>query len=175
MSATNQDLLFVDRIELNPDSTRSKLYVLGKETTYRTIEDIVRLGEKVHGETAIPAGRYLLGFYDSPKFAKSYYTKDDINLLDRKVWQKLSVGERAKYHPHKVIWVKNVPGFQYILIHWGNTAFDTDGCLIVGSSFGKVGVNPAVLASRDAYVKLYAQVAEKIRQGNQYITYRNSF
>ena len=36
---------------------------------------------------------------------------------------------------HKgMLWVRDVPGFEYILIHTGNTDEHTAGCLIVGDS-----------------------------------------
>ena len=36
---------------------------------------------------------------------------------------------------HKgMLWVRDVPGFEYILIHTGNTDEHTSGCLIVGDS-----------------------------------------
>ncbi|MDB5235448.1 MAG: hypothetical protein JWR44_2441, partial [Hymenobacter sp.] len=54
---------------------------------------------------------------------------------------------------------------------WGNTDDDTDGCYIVGSQIGAIGGQMGVLASRLAYVKLYAQVASAIRAGGQYISY----
>jgi len=33
-------------------------------------------------------------------------------------------------------WVRNVPGRTEILIHWGNAAKDTRGCILLGMSFG---------------------------------------
>jgi hypothetical protein len=171
------DLLLVDRIDKQKDSTRSLISIQGVLSEFKALEDIVRPdgAPKVHGQTAIPADRYLLAMRFSPKFSHEYYTKDDINLIARKDWEKLSKGERDKYHMHDVIWVTGVKNFEFILLHWGNTAADTDGCLIIGSAFGKLGVNSAVLASRAAYIKFYAKVAPLVRQGGQYITYRNSF
>lgn len=74
-----------------------------------TLEDVVReiKGQpverwKIKGETAIPYGVYKLKFENSPKFGP-----DTITL-------------------------KNVPGFDYIRIHSGNTPNDTEGCIIVG-------------------------------------------
>ena len=169
------DLIIVDRINLEADATRSMVYVGGKPL-FKMLEDVVRpAGVKVKDKTAIPEGRYLLGLRDSPKFSKDYYTSDNVNLIERKVWEGLSAVKRALYRPHETIWVMNVPNFQYILHHWGNTQFDTDGCGIIGTSFGKLGVNTAVLASRAAYVKYYALVAQAIRKGGQYVTYQNSF
>jgi hypothetical protein len=57
---------------------------------------------KVKGATAIPAGQYVVALQDSARFGA-----DTLTLLD-------------------------VPGFQYIRMHAGNTANDTEGCVLLG-------------------------------------------
>lgn len=47
--------------------------------------------------------------------------------------------------------VVDVPGRTHILFHVGNTAGDTEGCILVGSSFGVLGGRVAVLSSRQAF------------------------
>ena len=77
-----------------------------------TIEDRIRDGVKVHGETAIPSGRYRLGLRtDSPKFAHYY---------DRWDWY--------RGMPH----IQNVPGFEWIYLHPGLDHRDSEGCILVG-------------------------------------------
>lgn len=57
---------------------------------------------KVRGETAIPAGVYEVGVRASPK------------------------------HGPETLYLRDVPGFQYIDVHPGNDDDDTEGCLLPG-------------------------------------------
>lgn len=82
------------------------------------LEKISRL--KVYGQTAIPTGRYAVTLdVVSPKF------KD-------RAW--------ARPYGGKVPRLLNVPGFDGVLIHVGNDASDTSGCILVGRNtvVGKV-------------------------------------
>lgn len=93
--------LKVLRYEINGKYTLGAMFVNNFYLGY-TLEDVARPdGEKVFGETAIPAGKYELELYNSPHFGK---------LL-----------------PH----IKNVPNFEGVLIHGGNLTSDTEGCILV--------------------------------------------
>lgn len=74
---------------------------------------------KVAGKTAIPKGRYKVTLSYSPKF------KD-------KSW--------AKPYAGKVIGIENVPGFEGVRIHPGNTVHDTSGCVLCGLNKIKGGL-----------------------------------
>ena len=82
--------------------------------------------------TAIPTGRYEVTMsVISPRLSKSKFYK--------------------QYGDGRVPRLLNVPAFEGILIHCGNTAKDTDGCILVGKN-SKVGM---VLDSKITYSKLY--------------------
>lgn len=139
------------------DYTIGKLYIDG---TYfcDTIEDKDRnlyqgmeldwiKREKVYGETAIPYGRYKVTLkVQSPKFkGKKQYEKCDA------------------YIPRLV----NVPGFDGILIHIGNYAKDSYGCILLGEN----KVKGAVVNSTIWFWKFYDIVKKADDEGKDiYIT-----
>ena len=111
-------------------STISKLFQDGVKLCY-ICEDVVRetySGKwvwkpeyKVPGKTAIPHGRYKIVMDLSNRF--------------------------QQIMPHLL----DVPDFQGIRIHPGNTAADTEGCLLPG----KLQSGHTVLNSRQAYEELF--------------------
>lgn len=96
-----------------------------------TLEDTVRTGPKVYGKTAIPAGKYEIQLTMSNRF------KRVLPLLI------------------------NVPGFDGVRIHPGNTAADTDGCLLVGFGHGE----NVITQSRDAFNALFAKMEQASKRG----------
>lgn len=57
--------------------------------------------------------------------------------------------------------LRDVPGRSNIQIHKGNTTDDTLGCIIVGTSIGKINGKPAVLGSAPAFKKLMQRLAQE--------------
>jgi hypothetical protein len=93
--------------------------------------DVLKYKKLAH-ITAIPTGRYQVTMdIISPRLSKSNFYK--------------------QYGGGRVPRLLNVPAFEGILIHCGNTAKDTDGCILVGKN-SKVGM---VLDSKITYSKLY--------------------
>ena len=91
--------------------------------------------KKVYGETAIPTGTYNVAMnVVSPKYSAVKWYKD------------LCGGKMPR--------LLDVPGFDGILIHPGNTAIDSCGCILVGRNT-KVG---QVTQSRDTFKKLYRKM-----------------
>ena len=148
--------LEVVRISSQKDSTSGILFdiVNGKRNFLcYTLEDEQR-DVKVWGETRIPAGRYKLSLRKEGGFHTRY---------------------QAKYGDmHKgMIHVNDVPGFEYILWHTGNTDENTAGCLLLGNSqtSNLVQKDGFVGSSVNAYKDVYPYVAAAISQGDVYVTY----
>ncbi len=116
--------------------TLSEVTVNGRHECF-LCEDVVRPGKapKIFGETAIPAGTYQVANTFSPRF--------------------------GKYLPLLL----NVPGYAGIRIHPGNTAADTEGCLLPGVSIkaDQTGVDQSVIAFTALFAKIKAvEKKEKI-------------
>jgi hypothetical protein len=57
-------------------------------------------------------------------------------------------------HKRLIPHVENVPGFEEIEIHTGNTAADTEGCILIGETYSGAQPN-TILQSREAFDKLF--------------------
>ena len=69
--------------------------------------------------------------------------------------------------------VQDVPGFEYILIHTGNTDEHTEGCLLVADSSTQNITREGVIgASVNAYKRIYPRLAQWLLDGKKMtITY----
>jgi hypothetical protein len=159
----------VNREPSEADWTLSKFY-FNSELIGVGVEDEFRV-EKVHGETRIPNGTYQLGLHSGGRMCDEYYRNSAGVLLPKK--ERTTDILKAMYHtPHEMIHVLDVPGFEYILWHWGNTDDDSSGCYIVGSTFGSINGQRGVLSSRAKYTAIYPQLWNSIKNTNVSVTYR---
>lgn len=119
---------------LHEDSTIGELLIDGYFECY-TLEDKVRpLGEKIPGRTAIPAGTYKLVIDQSDRF--------------------------QRLMPHLL----DVPNFDGIRIHSGNTDKDTEGCILVGSTV----VNENFIGnSKGVFDQLFAKLKSTFDLGEE--------
>ena len=132
--------LTLKRIALRPTYTIGRLYVDGNyfcDTLEDTVRDLNKNGKfdngekKVYAKTAIPYGTYEIKWTYSPRF--------------------------KKYTPQLI----NVPSFEGIRIHAGNTRADTEGCLLLGEN-KQVG---KVINSRATINKFYPLIKEACSKG----------
>lgn len=139
--------LLVDRKWKKEGYTISNLYVDGvwfsnviedrDRGLTKTMPLSVIKSRKVKGETAIPSGTYAITMrVKSPKFSAWNYKK--------------SYGFCDGYVPRLL----GVPGFDGILIHIGNTAANSEGCLCVGINDRKGMVTKSTETFRKLWYKL---------------------
>jgi hypothetical protein len=134
----NQNLKLV-RIAKRPNYTIGKLY-LGEEYICDTLEDTVRqLGRngkgKIKHNTAIPADRYEV---------------------------KITYSNRFKCLMPLLI---DVPFFEGIRIHSGNTHENTSGCILVGDN----SIVGGLTSSKLYYIDVYTKIEKALKKGKLYI------
>ncbi len=141
--------LDLNRIIKTNHSTIGNLSIDGKwecyilEDTDRGLTHDMPLSQiaalKIKEETAIPTGRYEIVISFSDKFQK------------------------------KLPLLLNVPGFEGIRIHSGNTKADTSGCLMPGLN----KETDKVTGSRDAFKVLMKKIEDAMKLEKIYITIRS--
>lgn len=115
--------LKVARILGTKGFTQGRLFV-NEAFECHTLEDEVRNGPKIYGETAIPVGRYKVIVSHSNHFNR------ELPLL------------------------VDVPNYEGVRIHPGNTAKDTLGCILVGVNLLPASVGPSVPAFNSLFQKI---------------------
>lgn len=138
--------ILVVRKDRTEESTVSEVYVDGKfecwaiEDKDRGLKDSMSEADikklKVHGKTAIPTGRYQVVLSFSNRF--------------------------QKYLPE----VLHVKGYAGIRIHPGNTAADSEGCILPGKAKGK----NVVQQSRPAFEALFKKMKAVEKKEKIFIT-----
>ncbi len=131
-------MLTVQREPSVDGATLGKLFVNGAFEC-DTLEDVIREVEgvpvadwKIAEQTAIPHGTYTLTLENSPRFGPNTMSVND------------------------------VPGYDCIRIHGGNTAQDTHGCLLVGHR----SADNVVSSSQAALTQLKVKVVTAIHNGD---------
>jgi hypothetical protein len=124
---------------LTIDGDNLTLYTLeDKDRKLSSTDDLKAITDiKVFGKTAIPYGRYEVIMTYSDRF------KQTMPLL------------------------LNVNGFAGVRIHSGNTAEDTEGCILVG--YVKDVLHERIQNSRAAIAELYMLINEKIKTEKVFI------
>jgi hypothetical protein len=130
----------VIRQQFDDECTLGEMIIDGVHECF-TLEPQTRAPDapKVFAKTAIPYGTYPVSVTYSPHFGA------DMPL------------------------VGNVPDFEGVRIHPGNTAADTEGCCLVGESQGR----DAIGQSRAAFDALWPKIRDAVNNGEEVtITYR---
>ncbi len=122
--------ILLQRSKKTPGFTLGELFLDGVlecytcEDTIREIRNVPVEKWKVYGNTAIPSGRY--------KVAITYSNRFKIKMPE----------------------ILDVPGFAGIRIHVGNSAADTEGCILLGRKRTATGVIESKIAVTDFTTKL---------------------
>lgn len=145
--------IVIKRLYKKSDYTIGDLYI-NNQWFCNTLEDVDRglknsdplstvLQNKRFGNTAIPTGTYEI-------------TLDEVS-------HKFSKVEKYKTIQGKLPRLYDVPGFEGVLIHIGNTNKDTEGCILVG----KNKLKGRVCESTDTFFKLYKTIQDAHNKGEK--------
>lgn len=97
---------------------------------------------KVPGQTRIPAGEYAVLLRTTGAMHAEY---------------------AGRFSDHRgMLWLQNVPNFEWVYLHCGNTAADTAGCILLGDTLRAAG---RVDDSVQAYRRVYGTVSNAILSG----------
>ena len=113
---------------------------VGSEVVW-TLEDPKRK-HKVYGETRIPAGRYKLKLRKEGGMHQRY-------------------SQRFPDMHQGMIWLQDVPMFEWVYIHIGNTPADTEGCILVGMTRGENVIHQSAMA----YETIYPRIVKALQNG----------
>tara|TARA_Y100001937_G_C7103788_1_gene323856 strand:+ start:363 stop:824 length:462 start_codon:yes stop_codon:yes gene_type:complete len=147
--------LQVLRFSSESDSTNGLLFDVtdGVKFLAYTLEDEYRKHKKSK-ETRIPAGTYKIKLRNEGGFHQRYS-------------KKYPSIHRGMLH------IIDVPGFEYILIHVGNSDEHTAGCLLVGDTQenNQINKNGFIGSSGNAYKRIYPLIADAVEKEEVTIQY----
>jgi len=134
-------LLNLTRLSTTEESTLGCLKINGMFACF-TIEDAWR-EDKIKSVTRIPVGLYDIKLRNTGGMTKKYQ-------------------DRYEFH-QGMLWLQDVPQFQWVYIHTGNEATHSEGCILVGDTAtnnqtekGRIG------SSRVAYSRIYPDIAKAV-------------
>ncbi len=103
---------------------------------------------KIPGETRIPAGRYRIGCREEGGMHSRY-------------------SKKFPWHTG-MLWLRDVPGFTFVYIHYGNYHDDTDGCILVGDGAqSNISEDGMVMSSIAAYTRLAQEIYAAMDAGEE--------
>ena len=142
------------RVAQGRESTLSHLYIDGIFQCF-LLEDKIRQ-VKIKSRTAIPEGNFRLRLN----------TWGNMNRLYVQKYGPMHVG---------MIEIDDLPTFDAVYIHIGNTIQHTAGCPLVGLSYIQKDGDYQVMQSRDAYRQVYPKLLALAKGKDNQIEIQNSF
>lgn len=135
--------LTLERFTNNGHATLSLLFVDGVFNCFG-LEDEPR-EIKVSGETRIPAGEYQINLRAEGGMTQRY-------------------ARRFPTIHEGMLWLQDVPNFEWVYIHIGNREDHTDGCILTGQTASAASMTVGM--STAAYEALYRKVRNAARDGD---------
>ncbi len=150
--------LLLQRISTGDESTLGIMHKVNEFDELREFRCFTMEDEpnepKVPGHTRIPAGRYQIKLRDEGGMNLRYHKKFD--------WH------------HGMLWLQDVPGFEWVYIHYGNYHGDTEGCILVGDGAQSNALEDGMVTSSiAAYTRLYDEIISSIGVEEVWITVEN--
>src|SRR5262245_6030902 len=136
------------RTRQNAKSTVGSFFINGSKQCV-TLEDAHHV-PKIPEQTRIPAGTYSARLRTVGDHHHKYL---------------LRFG--SEFHKG-MLWLQDVPEFEFVLIHLGNTIVDTKGCLLVGTSVIEPNApheSFSISGSEAAYRKIYPPIRDALLAG----------
>jgi len=137
------------RIQYDENTTLGLLYIRDQFAAY-TLEDTYRK-EKIKGKTRIPSGTYEIKF------------REVLSGLTQKYRDKNALKEFFTWH----LELQNVPNYQFVYIHIGNTHGDTDGCILIADGIYDDSLKKSILNSVKAYTRFYKRMQALLEGGER--------
>ena len=113
-----------------------------------TLEDAFHVA-KIAGDTRIPSGVYEIKLRNEGGLTQKYLEKYG-----------------SDFH-QGMLWLQDVPDYEWVYIHTGNTHRHTEGCILVGASSSLIEDEKNVGYSIDTYKTIYPVIANAISSGEQ--------
>jgi hypothetical protein len=145
----------IDTIRYNSKSDFTDgLFFINGEFQIHTLEPEYR-EIKISGKKRVPNGRYKIGFRKEGGFHNRYLKKFG-----------------ADFHKG-MLEIKDIPDFNWVLIHIGNKRKDTLACLLTGMSNNADDIG-FIGGSTNAYKKIYPQIRDALLSGEEvFINYKD--
>lgn len=140
------------RVAQGLQSTLSHLYINRLFACY-LLEDSIR-ENKIPGQTCVPTGTFHLTLNKTSGLHRRYL----------KDYPKMHQG---------MVEIAELPNFEFVFFHKGNTHHDTRGCPLIGHYWIKVEEDFQVMLSGFAYRQVYPLLVDQILQGKDQLVIEN--
>lgn len=137
------------RYSTSKESTLGLFYIDNEFECY-TLEDTYRK-KKIVKETRIGSGIYTI----------ELRKEGGLNSKYKKKFPDIHKG---------MLWLRNVPNFQYVYIHIGNESKHSAGCILVGDGVNNnINKSGFINSSTTAYKRVYSKIVKAIEKNESVI------